>query len=157
MAKYLWPTSLSPRPPPFLVLLQLRIPITSALFQPYPSVVDEWTLVALMRNAGSLADIMSWLILFGTFGYAYTLGVYEDYYVRVYLTNHTPSSIAYMQTPIHLPQITDQVGIVVSGKIFDAGGFYAVEAVGGLIFTFLVMRVTARDASFTGGGPKAVG
>ncbi|KAJ7808325.1 MFS general substrate transporter [Mycena olivaceomarginata] len=89
---------------------------------------------------------LRWLILFGTFGYAYTFGVYEDYYVRVYLTNHTPSSIAYVQTPIHppihLPQITDQVGIVVTGKIFDAGGFYAVEAVGGLIFTFSVFMLS---------------
>jgi hypothetical protein len=32
--------------------------ITPALFQPYPSAVDEWTLAALMRNDGSLQRVM---------------------------------------------------------------------------------------------------
>ncbi|KAJ7892517.1 glycoside hydrolase family 5 protein [Mycena olivaceomarginata] len=35
-----------------------RVIITPALFQPYPSAVDEWTLAALMRNDGSLQRVM---------------------------------------------------------------------------------------------------
>ncbi|KXN90577.1 Riboflavin transporter MCH5 [Leucoagaricus sp. SymC.cos] len=36
----------------------------------------------------------SWLILFSTLGYIYSFGVYEDYYTRIFLTGHSPSSIA---------------------------------------------------------------
>ncbi|KAJ7808328.1 MFS general substrate transporter [Mycena olivaceomarginata] len=98
-----------------------------------PFEVPDGGFVAWRTVAGA------WLILFGTFGYAHTFGVYEDYYVRVYLTNHTPSSIAWIGSfQLMMPSLMGPV----AGKIFDAGGFYAVEAVGGLIFTFSVFMLS---------------
>ncbi|KAJ7818336.1 MFS general substrate transporter [Mycena olivaceomarginata] len=98
-----------------------------------PFEVSDGGFVAWRTVAGA------WLILFGTFGYAHTFGVYEDYYVRVYLTNHTPSSIAWIGSfQLMMPSLMGPV----AGKIFDAGGFYAVEAVGGLIFTFSVFMLS---------------
>ncbi|KAJ7216866.1 major facilitator superfamily domain-containing protein [Mycena haematopus] len=89
--------------------------------------VPDGGLVAWRTVAGA------WLVLFATFGYSFTFGVYEDYYVRVFLTNHTPSSIAWIGSfQIMMPFLLGPV----AGKIFDEGGFHALQISGGLIFTF---------------------
>ncbi|KAJ6460225.1 MFS general substrate transporter [Mycena sanguinolenta] len=80
-----------------------------------------------------------WLVLFATFGYSFTFGVYEDYYVRVFLTDHTPSSIAWIGSfQIMLPFFLAPV----AGKIFDDGGFHVLEILGGLIFTISVFMLS---------------
>ncbi|KAJ7203681.1 MFS general substrate transporter [Mycena haematopus] len=101
---------------------------------PAPFEVPDGGFVAWRTVVGA------WLVLFGTFGYAYTFGVYEDYYVRVFLTNHTPSSIACVDR--QLP-VDDAVPAGARrGQDIDDGGFYALEAVGGLIFTFSIYMLS---------------
>ncbi|KAJ7436890.1 MFS general substrate transporter [Mycena galericulata] len=79
------------------------------------------------------------LVQAGTFGYAFTFGVYEDYYVRVYLSNHTPSSISWIGAfQLAQPFLWGPI----AGKIFDDGGFRKLEFVGGLIFTFSVFMLS---------------
>ncbi|KAF7356661.1 MFS general substrate transporter [Mycena venus] len=81
----------------------------------------------------------AWLVLFATFGYLYSFGVYEDFYVLEYLTNHTPSSIAWIGSfQLMMPFA---LGII-SGKLFDEGYFHHVEVVGGVIFTVSVFMLS---------------
>ncbi|KAJ6501150.1 MFS general substrate transporter [Mycena vitilis] len=62
-----------------------------------------------------------WLIMFATFGYSvYLFGVYEEFYASEYLTNHTPSSIAWIGSFQLMAPFA--LGIV-SGKLFDDGSF----------------------------------
>ncbi|KAJ7906291.1 MFS general substrate transporter [Mycena leptocephala] len=116
-----------------------------------PSVPDGG-LTAWMTVAGA------WLVLFSTFGYLYSFGVYEsessltrsslnpwtnacpaDFYALEYLTNHTPSSIAWIGSfQLMMPFA---LGIV-SGKLFDNGYFHLVEIVGGIIFTFSLFMLS---------------
>ncbi|KAJ6604009.1 major facilitator superfamily domain-containing protein [Mycena sp. CBHHK59/15] len=78
----------------------------------------------------------AWLVLLGTFGYSYTFGVYEDFYVREYLSNHTPSSIAQLSTNDAF------LSWAFCGEGFDDGGFHAIEIIGGIIFTFSVFMLS---------------
>ncbi|KAJ7185466.1 MFS general substrate transporter [Mycena filopes] len=81
----------------------------------------------------------AWFVLFGTFGYLYSFGAYEDYYTLEYLSNHSPSSIAWIgSVQLTLPFL---LGIV-SGKLFDDGRFHQVEAFGGIVFTFSVFMLS---------------
>ncbi|KAJ6595661.1 MFS general substrate transporter [Mycena vulgaris] len=81
----------------------------------------------------------AWLVLFGTFGFLYSFGVYEDFYALEYLTNHTPSSIAWIGSfQLMMPFALG----VVSGKLFDNGHFHAVEIGGGVIFIFSVFMLS---------------
>ncbi|KAJ7728962.1 MFS general substrate transporter [Mycena maculata] len=79
-----------------------------------------------------------WLVLFSTFGYLYSFGVYEDwlypladFYVLEFLTNHSPSSIAIPKIDFFMMPFA--LGIV-SGKLFDNG---AVEIAGGTLIFML--------------------
>ncbi|KAJ7859261.1 MFS general substrate transporter [Mycena leptocephala] len=91
----------------------------------------------------------AWLILFSTFGYLYSFGVYEDFYVLQFLTNHTPSSIAWIGSfQLMMPFA---LGIV-SGKLFDGGYFHAVEIAGGALFSFSVFMLSLAKSSHQGVG-----
>ncbi|KAJ7113185.1 major facilitator superfamily domain-containing protein, partial [Mycena epipterygia] len=81
----------------------------------------------------------SWLVLFGTLGYLYSFGVYEDFYALEYLSNHSPSSIAWIGS--FQLMISFALGIV-CGKLFDNGHFHAVEIAGGVIFTFSLFMLS---------------
>ncbi|KDR69703.1 hypothetical protein GALMADRAFT_145411 [Galerina marginata CBS 339.88] len=73
-----------------------------------------------------------WFVLFASFGYVYSFGVYQDYYTRFYLSDHSPSKIAWIGSlQLMLPFL---LGLV-SGKLFDAGYFYALQFAGGVILT----------------------
>ncbi|KAJ7152975.1 MFS general substrate transporter [Mycena filopes] len=81
----------------------------------------------------------AWLVMLSTFGYVFAFGVQEDFYVRVYLTNHTPSSIGWIASfQLTMPFLLAPI----AGKIFDSGGFHALEIGGGLIFTFSVFMLS---------------
>ncbi|KAJ7359414.1 MFS general substrate transporter [Mycena albidolilacea] len=87
--------------------------------------VPDGGLIAWMTVAGA------WLVLFSTFGYLYSFGVYETFYSLEYLTNHTPSSIAWIGSfQLMMPFA---LGIV-SGKLFDNGYFHLLQITGGIIF-----------------------
>ncbi|KAF5344496.1 hypothetical protein D9758_014154 [Tetrapyrgos nigripes] len=81
----------------------------------------------------------AWCVGFGMFGYMYSFGVYQDFYVRYYLTSSTPSSIAWIGSVQTMMPLA--LGML-SGRIFDKGGFYAVEIVGCLLFTFSVFMLS---------------
>ncbi|KAJ7075609.1 major facilitator superfamily domain-containing protein [Mycena belliarum] len=62
-----------------------------------------------------------------------------DYYVRVYLPNHSPSSIAWIGSfQLMMPFFLGPI----AGRIFDDGGFRLLEIVGGSIFTFSVFMLS---------------
>jgi MFS transporter, MCT family, solute carrier family 16 (monocarboxylic acid transporters), member 10 len=63
----------------------------------------------------------SWCILFATFGMTNAFGVYQDYYVRIFLKNYSPSTIGWIGSVQLFFQFS--MGII-SGKLFDAGFFY---------------------------------
>ncbi|KAF9483178.1 MFS general substrate transporter [Pholiota conissans] len=74
----------------------------------------------------------AWLVFFATFGYLYSFGVFQDYYTRVLLSSHSPGKIAWIGSfQLMLPFFLGAV----SGKLFDAGYFHALEISGGIIFT----------------------
>ncbi|KAF7305388.1 hypothetical protein HMN09_00791100 [Mycena chlorophos] len=81
----------------------------------------------------------AWLILFSTFGFAYAFGVFEDYYVRVYLSNSSPSSISWIgSVQFMLPYFLAPF----VGQVFDDGGFHKLEIFGGVLFTFSVFMLS---------------
>ncbi|KAJ7481014.1 MFS general substrate transporter [Mycena galericulata] len=88
----------------------------------------------------------AWLVLFSTFGYLYSFGVYEDFYVLEFLTNCSPSSIAWIGSfQLMMPFA---LGIV-SGKFFDRGYFHVLEIAGGVLFTFsLFMLSLSKPAHY---------
>ncbi|KDR74762.1 hypothetical protein GALMADRAFT_157350 [Galerina marginata CBS 339.88] len=79
-----------------------------------------------------LTILGAWLILFATFGYLYSFGVYQDYYTRFFLSNHSPSKIGWIGSfQLMMPFA---IGVI-SGKLFDSGHFHALEIFGSAIFT----------------------
>ncbi|KAF7371230.1 MFS general substrate transporter [Mycena sanguinolenta] len=81
----------------------------------------------------------AWLVMLSTFGYVFAFGVQEDFYVRIYLTNHTPSSIGWIPSfQLMMPFLLGPL----SGTVFDNGGFHALEISGGLLFTFSVFMLS---------------
>ncbi|KAJ6588971.1 MFS general substrate transporter [Mycena capillaripes] len=106
----------------------------SRLAESQPSTdVPDGGATAWMTVAGA------WLVLFSTFGYLYSFGVYENYYVLEYLTNHTPSSIAWIGSfQLMMPFA---MGII-SGKLFDKGHFHLVQIAGGVIFIFSLFMLS---------------
>ncbi|KAF4612691.1 hypothetical protein D9613_011773 [Agrocybe pediades] len=81
---------------------------------------------------GWMTLIGAWFILFGIFGYLYAFGVYQDYYTRFFLSNSSPSKIAWIGSfQLAMPFL---LGIV-SGKLFDAGYFYLAVRLGSCIFS----------------------
>ncbi|KDR74779.1 hypothetical protein GALMADRAFT_141116 [Galerina marginata CBS 339.88] len=81
----------------------------------------------------------AWLVLFATVGYVYSFGVYQvstkplkDFYTRFYLSEHSPSKIAWIGSlQIMMPFACG----IVSGKLFDAGYFHALQIAGAVIFS----------------------
>ncbi|KAF7296945.1 MFS general substrate transporter [Mycena indigotica] len=81
----------------------------------------------------------AWLVLFSTFGFAYAFGVFEDYYVRVYLPDNSPSAIAWIGSVQYmLPYLLAPF----VGQIFDSGGFHKLQISGAILFTFSVFMLS---------------
>jgi MFS transporter, MCT family, solute carrier family 16 (monocarboxylic acid transporters), member 10 len=74
-----------------------------------------------------------------TGSYLYSFGVYQDYYVRIYLSNHSPSSIAWIGS---LEVMFNLAMGLVSGKLFDEGYFHAVEIFSGSLFVFSLFMLS---------------
>ncbi|KAG9074018.1 hypothetical protein FS749_014467, partial [Ceratobasidium sp. UAMH 11750] len=95
--------------------------------------VPEGGLTAWMTVAGS------WLILFCTFGYLNAYGVFQDYYVREYMTNKTTSVISWIgSTQLCL---LFMMGLV-SGKLFDMGYFHWCIGFGSLLYVFCLFMLS---------------
>ncbi|ESK91817.1 MFS general substrate transporter [Moniliophthora roreri MCA 2997] len=96
--------------------------------QPLDGGVRAWSTVA-----------GSWFLLFGTLGYLYSYGVYQDYYTRFYLLSSNTSSISWMgSVQLALPYL---LGIPM-GKLFDAGYIHSVLAAGSTLFVFSLFMVS---------------
>ncbi|KDR74772.1 hypothetical protein GALMADRAFT_70573 [Galerina marginata CBS 339.88] len=81
----------------------------------------------------------AWLVLFATVGYVYSFGVFQDYYTRFYLSDHSPSKIGWIGSfQIMMPFFFG----VVSGKLFDAGYFHALQISGAIIFVISLFSLS---------------
>ncbi|KAG6879117.1 hypothetical protein C0992_005094 [Termitomyces sp. T32_za158] len=92
----------------------------------------------------------SWFMMFATFGYLNSFGVYQDFYTREFLSHNQPSKIAlvdyYVECPFfrRLPirwigslQLAMPFALgLVSGKLFDIGCFRVLVITGSVIFGF---------------------
>ncbi|KAG2152565.1 MFS general substrate transporter [Suillus bovinus] len=63
----------------------------------------------------------SFLIQFCGYGYLNSFGVYQDFYTRIYLTNHSPSTISWVGA---LSSFLIASGTLISGRLYDRGWFY---------------------------------
>ncbi|KAJ7983178.1 MFS general substrate transporter [Mycena polygramma] len=100
---------------------------------------DSWSVRVSSFPFDETSFAFRWLIMFATVGYVYSFGVYEDFYALEYLTNHTPSSIAWIGSFQLMAPFA--LGIV-SGKLFDDGHFHAVHIFGGAVFIFSVFMLS---------------
>ncbi|KAF5314975.1 hypothetical protein D9619_007550 [Psilocybe cf. subviscida] len=81
----------------------------------------------------------SWMIMFSTFGYLYAFGVYQDYYTRVFLLNHSPSTIAWIGSfQLAMPFFCG----IAAGKLYDAGYFHTMEVFGSALFVFSIFMLS---------------
>ncbi|ETW75410.1 MFS monocarboxylate transporter [Heterobasidion irregulare TC 32-1] len=81
----------------------------------------------------------AWLVQFCTFGYSNAFGVYQDFYVREYLTNHTSSEISWIGSM--------QVMLVLSlglftGQLYDRGYFHHLMIGGSVLFAFCLFMLS---------------
>ncbi|KAF8885236.1 MFS general substrate transporter [Gymnopilus junonius] len=82
---------------------------------------------------GWLAVLGAALALFATFGAALSFGVFQDYYTRVFLNEHSPSAISWIgSTQLFLDFA---VGLP-TGKLYDAGYFRLTMVAGSLLYVF---------------------
>ncbi|KXN85598.1 Riboflavin transporter MCH5 [Leucoagaricus sp. SymC.cos] len=81
----------------------------------------------------------AWLVQFVNFGYVNAFGAYQDYYVRKYLTQSSPSDIGW----IGGVQIcfTFSMGVV-TGRLFDAGYFYWLNISNLLLFALGIFMLS---------------
>ncbi|TFK28333.1 MFS general substrate transporter [Coprinopsis marcescibilis] len=88
----------------------------------------------------------AWLVVFGvwitqfcSFGYTNAYGVYNDYYVRYYLANHTSAQISWIGS-VQLCLVLS-IGIV-SGRAFDRGYFYHLMIGGSVLLVFCLFMLS---------------
>lgn len=84
------------------------------------------------------------LVQFATFGYSNAFGVFQDYYVRQYLTKYSPSDIGWIGG-VQLSLIF--FGGIVTGQAFDRGYFYHLM-IGGTIlhaFSFFMLSFSQEN------------
>ncbi|KAG1852404.1 major facilitator superfamily domain-containing protein [Suillus tomentosus] len=70
------------------------------------------------------------LVQFCGFGYIASFGVYQDYYTRIYMTNHSPSAISWIGA---LTSFLSVNITLFSGPLYDRGWFYQLMVVGSLL------------------------
>ncbi|EJD41249.1 MFS general substrate transporter [Auricularia subglabra TFB-10046 SS5] len=93
--------------------------------QQHWSVIPDGGLHAWMTVAGG------WLVMFATFGFLNAFGVFEDFYVRAYITNETPSTIAWIGSVQLCLQFC--IGILIA-RAFDEGYFHVLVWTGSTIY-----------------------
>jgi MFS family permease len=81
----------------------------------------------------------AFLIQFCGFGYISAYGVFQDFYTQIYLTNFTPSAIAWIGSMNAFLILS--VGIM-SGRMVDRGAFYPVMKIGCLLQCFFLFMLS---------------
>lgn len=74
-------------------------------------------------------------------------GVYQDYYVRIFLTSYTPSAIGWIGSTQLFFQFS--MGIF-AGRLFDAGYFYYQISLGSLLYlaAYYMLSLAHQDAFY---------
>lgn len=80
-----------------------------------------------------------WIMQFVTFGYTNAYGVYNDFYVREYLSNYGSSQISWIGS-VQLFLLLSS-GLF-SGRAFDAGHFYKIMLGGSILFVFCLFMLS---------------
>ncbi|KAG2128712.1 MFS general substrate transporter [Suillus clintonianus] len=81
----------------------------------------------------------AFLIQFCGFGYTSAYGVFQDFYTQTYLTNSTPSEIAWIGSVNAFLILS--VGLV-SGRMLDRGAFYHAMKIGCLLQCFFLFMLS---------------
>lgn len=81
----------------------------------------------------------AFLIQFCGAGYTSSYGVFQDFYTQTYLTNSTPSAIAWIGSVNAL--LIFSVGLV-SGRLLDRGAFYHVMKIGCFLQCFFLFMLS---------------
>ncbi|KAG1760765.1 major facilitator superfamily domain-containing protein [Suillus occidentalis] len=81
----------------------------------------------------------AFLIQFCGFGYTSAYGVFQDFYTQIYLTNSTPSAIAWIGSVNAF--LISSVGLM-SGRMVDRGAFYPVMKIGCLLQCFFLFMLS---------------
>ncbi|KAH8814599.1 MFS general substrate transporter [Flagelloscypha sp. PMI_526] len=81
----------------------------------------------------------AFLIQICGFGYTTSYGVYQDYYVRTYLTDKTASSIAWIGS---VNTLLVMCGGLVSGRLYDRGYFYWLLGGGSFLTAFALFMLS---------------
>lgn len=81
----------------------------------------------------------AFLIQFCGAGYTSSYGVFQDFYTQTYLTNSTPSAIAWIGSVNAL--LIFSVGLV-SGRLLDLGAFYHVMKIGCFLQCFFLFMLS---------------
>ncbi|KAJ8582003.1 MFS general substrate transporter [Rhizopogon salebrosus TDB-379] len=81
----------------------------------------------------------AFLVQFCGFGYSDAYGVYQDFYTQTYLTNSTPSAIAWIGSVNGFLVLS--VGVM-SGRMLDRGAFYHVMIIGCLLQSFSLFMLS---------------
>lgn len=81
----------------------------------------------------------AFLIQFCGFGYTSAYGVFQDFYTQIYLTNSTPSAIAWIGSVNAFLILS--VGLM-SGRMVDRGAFYPVMKIGCLLQCFFLFMLS---------------
>ncbi|KAG2362146.1 MFS general substrate transporter [Suillus spraguei] len=90
--------------------------------------------------------VTAWGTVLGAFfiqfcgpGYTSSFGVFQDFYTRTYLTNSTPSAIAWIGSVNAF--LLMSVGLV-SGRLLDRGAFYHLMRIGCLLQCFFLLMLS---------------
>ncbi|KAG1745679.1 hypothetical protein EDB19DRAFT_1906195 [Suillus lakei] len=85
----------------------------------------------------------SFLVQFCGFGYINSFGVYQDFYTRIYLTNHPPSAISWIGalTSFLAANVT-----LISGLLYDRGVVLPLDDRGVVASITILARVILRKA-----------
>ncbi|KZW01190.1 MFS general substrate transporter [Exidia glandulosa HHB12029] len=84
----------------------------------------------------------AWFLFAATFGNVSIFGVFEDYYVREYLSNYSASDIAWIGSVQVC--LLHAVGLV-AGKLFDDGYFHHLEIGGGILYIFSFFMLSLAE------------
>ncbi|KAI0800007.1 major facilitator superfamily domain-containing protein [Fomes fomentarius] len=86
----------------------------------------------------------AWMVQFCTFGYINAFGVYQDFYVRDFLSHESPSNVSWIGS---LQLFLMYAPGVFVGHAFDAGYFHHVQIAGSIlhVFSIFMLSLTQRD------------
>ncbi|KAG2358188.1 major facilitator superfamily domain-containing protein [Suillus spraguei] len=132
---------------------ETKIQVSDSALQPVKSTGDPNHANSLDSSDFPEGGATAWGTVLGAFliqfcgaGYSTSYGVFQDFYAQTYLTNCTPSAIAWIGSVNAL--LLTSVGLV-SGRLLDRGAFYHVMKIGCLLqCLFLFMLSLAKPNGY---------